>query len=442
MKKMTTLRNLRERTLSFCSLITVLVSLASVTAQADTDPYDMLVEFGLYYDYDLHPSYHPAKYAMELQRRLTFDTPVFYTQVLATHNSYNSSVYSEIAWPAAEQEIKVKDQVDIGSEFIELDIHQFSGLQYFCHNTWCTLFNNKIRSYKVLSELKDWADKQDVFNTERTVFIHIENKLSSDAAQENFVNEIINEIGLDLIYTPLDYQSEFPDGMGNSADKKTSLPTQEISRKTLRDAGKRFVIFWNGTVHGGDNIDSYDVLFSGYGGLARHWESGDNGSRDNWDDGKNIVEHYDVSATDGRFKTDGLWSWNLDEPNDLGGQDCAVLESSNGRFDDRVCGNAYAYACKKRYQGNKHVELDADGATLYPLMWSVTSSNGAWSNGESQCQALGSEWHFEVPRNMMEALALQGALQTAGEDRAWLAYTDQESEGGTEGDFVITTVDY
>lgn len=74
--------------------------------------------------------------------------------------------------------------------------------------------------------------------------------------------------------------------------------------------------------------------------------------------------------------------------------------------------------------------------------WTLTTAKAAWSSGESECQSLGSQWHFDVPRNMLEALALKDKLAAVGETVAWVAYTDQEDEGATEGDFIITTVDY
>ncbi|WNZ54114.1 hypothetical protein QT397_14560 [Microbulbifer sp. MKSA007] len=434
-----------------CIALFSYITLMSTPLFAKTDPYSMLVQFNLYYDYETEQGTNDhAKYALELQRRLTYSTPIRYTQVLATHNSYNSDAYGAI-WVGSEQSARVKDQIDIGAEIIELDLHQFSGEQYFCHGSfYCNFWLDpqRVPISTVLGDLRDWAYKQDQYGTNRTVIVHIENAVSS-GAQVTFKNHLIDQIGLEYIYTPQDYREDFPNGIEVTSYKRTSLPSQELSRETVRkhdgvNGKKRFVFFWTKNDSNiGDDNESFDVIFDGWGGLDRHWKSGDDDSLDNWDDGINTVEHYDVSATDSRFQNKGLWSWGEGEPNDHGnGEDCAVIRS-DGRFNDRQCDRSYSFACKRRLNGELHVnDLKDDGAINYPVMWSLTTSKSTWSNGESECQALGTQWHFDVPRNMMEALALKSKLAAASETAAWIAYTDQDSEGTIEGDFIITTVDY
>ncbi|GAA5444462.1 hypothetical protein Misp06_02649 [Microbulbifer sp. NBRC 101763] len=440
-----------RRLQSVCLALMVSTVFMGSPLVAETDPYTMLVQFNLYYDYETEQRTDDhAKYALELQRRLTYSTPIRYTQVLATHNSYNSDAYGAI-WVGAEQSLRVKDQIDVGAEIIELDLHQFSGEQVFCHGSfYCNFWFDpqRVPIATVLGDLRDWAYKQDQHGTNRTVIVHIENAVSS-GAQTTFKNHLISQIGLDYIYTPEDYKEDFPNGLEVANHKRTSLPSRELSREKIRqhdglNGKKRFVFFWTkNDSDTDDNHETFDVVFDGWGGLNRHWKSGDDDSLDNWDDGINTVEHYDVSATDSRFQNKGLWSWGEGEPNDHGtGEDCAAIRS-DGRFNDRRCDRTSVFACKRRLNGALHADdLKDDGAADYPLMWSLTTTKGAWPDGESECQALGSQWHFDVPRNMVESLTLKDKLAAAGETVAWIAYTDQDSEGTSEGDFVITTVDY
>ena len=100
--------------------------------------------------------------------------------------------------------------------------------------------------------------------------------------------------------------------------------------------------------------------------------------------GANIVNLDDMVTNDGRLAA-GIWSWDNNEPNNWGGnQDCA-LQWGNGRWDDQGCTNIYAFACQSSV--NK--------------AWAVTSDVGQWHEGQAKCQALGAEYHFNVPTNSL-----------------------------------------
>ncbi|EOD04922.1 hypothetical protein EMIHUDRAFT_250374 [Emiliania huxleyi CCMP1516] len=63
-----------------------------------------------------------------------------------------------------------------------------------------------------------------------------------------------------------------------------------------------------------------------------------------------------IGATDG--ESEGAWStwavgeamsyanWNIGEPNDSGGEDCAMMFGSNGLWNDAACSRTLAYACR------------------------------------------------------------------------------------------------
>ena len=50
---------------------------------------------------------------------------------------------------------------------------------------------------------------------------------------------------------------------------------------------------------------------------------------------------------DARLKAQ-IWSWAENEPNNLGGEDCAV-QRNDGRFYDVSCSNLYNVACRILY---------------------------------------------------------------------------------------------
>ena len=39
-------------------------------------------------------------------------------------------------------------------------------------------------------------------------------------------------------------------------------------------------------------------------------------------------------------------NWNIGEPNDSGGEDCAMMFGSNGLWNDAACSRTLAYACR------------------------------------------------------------------------------------------------
>ncbi len=64
-----------------------------------------------------------------------------------------------------------------------------------------------------------------------------------------------------------------------------------------------------------------------------------------------------VGSTDAAIEMTWVWvnaepfvwdNWRDGEPNDANGEDCMILEGElNGSWDDRDCGNTYAYVCER-----------------------------------------------------------------------------------------------
>ncbi len=67
--------------------------------------------------------------ALDLQRGLDNNSPIIDNNILGTHNTYNSEVYSSCNFSVGcryldpQQEYSIKDQLRMGARFIELDVH-------------------------------------------------------------------------------------------------------------------------------------------------------------------------------------------------------------------------------------------------------------------------------------------------------------------------------
>ncbi|WP_281560957.1 lectin-like protein [Thalassomonas sp. RHCl1] len=420
-------------------LIAMAVAGTSVqSATAATDAGAMLQQFGL--EYDINNTSDPqAKYAMELQRRLMLDVPIYYTSFLGTHNSYNSEAYNIDLWP--QQEMTVKGQMNEGVEWIELDVHHVwtTGLDLnFCHGEFCYL--DSVNSHSILDDLREWAEEMNEQNTTRTAVIYIESDLEDSEYYTDLRNQLNSRVGAEHIYTPTDYKNDFPGDANVGADKATSFPESELTRQHLLNKGKRYVIYFSG-YSGSDNHNVLDWIFENPGSLngSRVWEKDGYPTSSStlnitgsdligyWQDGKSVIGLHDVHTDDGRFRENAQWSWNDGEPNDAhSGEDCAELRTdyADNRWNDAACSNSRRAACK--WTGGDL--YSKDNSVIYNL-WSLSATSTTWAGAEQACQTLGSGWNFEVPRNAIENAVLAGIADEAGETKVWLNYTDSTQEG-------------
>ncbi|CAM3661256.1 ricin-type beta-trefoil lectin domain protein [Parendozoicomonas haliclonae] len=105
--------------------------------------------------------------------------------------------------------------------------------------------------------------------------------------------------------------------------------------------------------------------------------------------------------------------WNTGEPNNSGGEHCAVL-LENGRLNDTECERSYAAACE-----------------LAPGIWTLSSPVG-WTQAGSACAAAGGS--FVMPATQAEMDALHGVSSGS---RVWLNYNDIHQEGAWMADAVM-----
>jgi hypothetical protein len=109
-----------------------------------------------------------------------------------------------------------------------------------------------------------------------------------------------------------------------------------------------------------------------------------------------------------------IWSWGTNEPNDAGGEDCAV-QRHDGKFNDLPCSQRKIVACRDRSSND----------------WHLTQNDYMWTEAEEAClnEFPGGDKTFSVPVNGYENATLHDAKVAANVDEAWINYTDMVNEG-------------
>lgn len=355
--------------------------------------------------------------AMDYQRALDNYAPIIDNNILGTHNTYNSEVYTSCNFSVGcryldpQQKYSIKDQLRMGARFIELDVHWTTKMEslfsypkrlLLCHG-FCSI-NDKYAT-EGFNEIKDWlADSE---SQDEVIILYIED--DSEGHHSDLYSQMNERFG-DKIYPS--------QGCGNIPDT--------LTKAQVLAAGKQIILWKDGGCS--SNSDLANLAFTGLGNVGRIWEDAttlgtiaeffDGGIdslsasevREAFATGANIVNLDDMVMDDGRIAA-AVWSWDVNEPNNSGGnQDCAV-QWENGRWDDNQCEASFAYACE-----------DASGNWFVP-----DNTTGAWSNGVSACANLGGT--FSMPTNSQSNQKLKLAKESVGYSHVWLNHTDSETEG-------------
>ncbi|WP_281560070.1 phosphatidylinositol-specific phospholipase C domain-containing protein [Thalassomonas sp. RHCl1] len=358
--------------------------------------------------------------ALAAQRLIDVYSPMADNNIPGTHNSYNSEEYTSCNFSVGcryldpQQKLTIKDQLRLGARFIEIDAHWTTKMEslfsypkrlLMCHG-FCSI-NDKYL-HEGLNEVKDWLNSSASDN--QVLILYIEDH--SDGHQGDLYEQINSRFGQWV------YKSN---GCG-------SIPNT-LTKADVLAQGKKVLVWGDGGCHSNTNWKNF--AFTGLGDIGRIWEDRTTvasignvftGGSDDYitasdvttyfKTGANIVNLDDMVTNDGRLEA-GIWSWDNNEPNNSGGnQDCAV-QWGNGRWDDQSCDNSRAFACQS----------DSDNS------WQVTDQTGAWANGESACQQLGSQYHFSVPTNAMANEALKTVKDAKGVGTVWLNHDDRQNEG-------------
>lgn len=367
--------------------------------------------------------------ALMLQSEIDKHTPMSEATMLMTHNSYNASHYANLGSYYDPNHIhSITEQLDMGVRLLELDTHWFSSELIACHgtndHTGCSEFDGRIEER--IGEINTWI--RNPAHNDQVVFLYIEDHMDNHYGE---MSDIFDKYFTDKIYQPNQCGESFP---------------MDVSKADILNAGKQIVIYGvsscsaaSGTSYANyafghlfttnnselspapdcqnDRFDP-DLLTST---LTRIYE--DSTTLSDWfgDPPKAIDAAYMKTLTDCGVGVVGLdqldhddsrhgaaiWSWNTNEPNNVGNEDCAE-HNGNGRFNDLSCDQTRPFVC-----------LDAAGE------WQVSSASGPWSKGYNVCA---SEFNgsFGLPKNGYQNYLL---TQAKGNQSAWINYTDQSSEG-------------
>lgn len=355
--------------------------------------------------------------AINYQRALDNYAPIIDNNILGSHNTYNSEVYTSCNFSVGcryldpQQKYSIKDQLRMGARFIELDVHWTTKMEslfsypkrlLLCHG-FCSI-NDKYAT-EGFNEIKDWlADSE---SQDEVLILYIED--ASEGHHSDLYSQMNDRFG-DKIYPS--------QGCGNIPDT--------LTKAQVLAAGKQIILWKDGGCS--SNSDLSNIAYTGLGNVGRIWEDATtlgtiaeffdggidslsvNDVREAFLTGANIVNLDDMVMDDGRIEA-AIWSWDNNEPNNSGGnQDCAV-QWENGRWDDNTCEANFAYACE-----------DTSGNWFVP-----DNTTGVWSNGVAACANLGGT--FSMPTNSQSNQKLKLAKEAVGYTHVWLNHTDATSEG-------------
>ncbi len=355
--------------------------------------------------------------ALGLQRTLDNQSPIIDNNILGTHNTYNSEVYSSCNFSVGcryadpQQKHSIKDQLRMGARFIEIDIHwtlkQLSIFNYryrllMCHGI-CSIHDKY--STEGFSEIASWLN--DSRNAGEVIILYVEDH---SGGAGDLYGEINNYFGSKV------YNSG---GCKNIPDS--------LTKAQVLAAGKQVVFWKDGGCSGNSNMAN--MAYTGLGNVGRIWEDSTthgtineffNGGIESisaadvktaFATGGNIINLDDMVTTDGRLAA-GIWSWNTNEPNNSNNEDCA-MQYSNGRWNDAQCGNYMNFACRKPGTHD----------------WFVTVSPGPYSEGNATCANEAPDYKFDAPTNSQDNEKLKAAKATKGISNAWVNANDLASEG-------------
>lgn len=354
-----------------------------------------------------------ASKTLRLQNQIDLHTPMSKNNILGSHNTYNSSEYANdgyIRYIDPQQKHTIKEQLQLGARFIELDLHwkfNWSDWRYhllLCHGGVCS--GNDKFFHEGLEEMKQWLESPEA--KDQVVILYIEDHATNK--HSNMYSELMSKIG-SYIY---------------KSNGCKSIPSN-LTKADVLNAGSQVIVWKDAGCS--DNTNMNSTVFTGLGSIDRVWEDRtvigaifDNAGdglidatdvREMFKLGRNIVNLDDFTYDD--RQTAAIWSWNTNEPNNANNEDCAIMLAS-GRWADVGCSDdrIHPYSCHQEGTEN----------------WDITiADTGTYAGGESACQNLGANWHFKTPTNAKYNNDIRNAASDAGYDRVWLAISDADNEG-------------
>lgn len=381
--------------------------------------------------------------ALMLQGDIDLYSPLGKSSFITTHNSYNAGVYSQNgSYIDPNQKISVYDQLQIGVRALELDVHYTLSSSGFWPWEWKISEELKLSHAKGdlgthpndrfftqgLNEIKNWLSQ----NPDEVIIIYLEDYM--EGKYDKAISEMNGIIG-SLVYKPNGCQS---------------LP-MNISKSNVLGAGKQILLTggncatvnWSNYVFKGSfssteslaNFTSYPTCTAGsknpaylQSHLVRIFEDsttlsdifGNPGPPITATDAFNMTKCGigaigldQIVPNDPRLAAQ-IWSWGTNEPNNVGGEDCAV-QRHDGRFNDLPCTLQRVVACRDQSSNN----------------WFLTQLSYMWTEAAEACSSEfpGDDKVFSVPVNGYENAKLHGVKTASGVYDAWINYTDMVTEG-------------
>lgn len=381
--------------------------------------------------------------ALEKQNLLDNAVPLSRGFQVMGHNAYNSSAYSSLVHIDPNHTLSITELLELGVRTIEMDYHwvrqtkdiPHGGALLMCHagsnDVGCSGLERYL--HEGVEEVGRWLRR----NPKEVLVLYFQD----DAEGHN--NELKQAVASidDLIFKQ-------PSGQCKSFSQMVKTTSEE----DVLQAGKQVIIMgsscsdrgvWDGyswnSIHGwvpggGQTIkdrNEADCLAdtNKQDGAYRIWEDVTKLSAAFGNPGPAIdaalaakagrcgigaLSLDKITIGDSRLRA-SIWSWDVNEPNNDGGnEDCAV-SAPGGRFNDISCGISHRFACMSN--GGKNWRISAAKNTHTP------------ANGQAACQAEGAEWDFAVPTNSQQNEWLKRAKAEAGVSSVWLNYSDVVKEG-------------
>lgn len=389
--------------------------------------------------------------ALTLQNRVDKYAPLKRAGLPHTHNSYNAAAYmTSISYLDPNHEISVLNQLNIGIRALEYDIHwatydhgwfDYNKEVILCHNGGdgtCSIWDRLFSAG--LEEIKLWFSVPD-HKANDVILVTLEDHLDGHYAEA--VAAIESQIG-DLVYKP---------------KQACDALDWNISKAAILAAGKNVILMGASAASCKEaHYGSYVHQNNWSGGVKHTSFVGYPTCKNDTTDLETIQDGFYRSYTDGTVigqvylgvapievsdveKMAGcginaigpepldwwdprheaqIWSWNKNEPDDVGeNEDCAE-QAENGRFNAIDCVRSLRFACQ-------------NAATRE---WKVTSTAGPWKNGKAACEnEFGPGFTFAVPANGYENNQLKDIKTQGNQSSVWLHYSDTVSEGDWQPGF-------
>lgn len=387
--------------------------------------------------------------ALSLQRQLDAQAPLAQATFIATHNSYNSSVWTTpVRYIDPNQWRSVRDQLRMDVRALEFDVHTYFSMQgwpwewhnelLLCHgqdnDLGCSSYDRKFRDG--LEDIRHWLEQSG--NQHEVVILYIEDHMDG-GWYDDAIDDITDTIG-SWVYRPASGSCE-------------GIP-MSLSKADILSSGKQVLLMTDGCNNGfnawvyggiGDSLNGFptgDVENLSYPDcqssrfsrgfydthIVRYYEDRTNLSAVFGDPGDpitaqklpellacgvNLIGLDKLTPNDGRLQA-AVWSWNQGEPNDWNGNEDCAMQYANGRFNDLNCSASKRFACHK--PGTHE--------------WYVTHRSGSWSEGDDACRdETNGDFRFSVPTNAHDNRKLVETKQYAGVTEVWLNYSDRQQEG-------------